>query len=320
MILDDEWPSLALAEWLPTYATLHRWVQIVGKTRLVLAPFENHWWHCALYVSARGLTTSAMPFGGGDVEIEFDFLSDELALRTGGGEHRTLALESKSVAAFYDEYTTMLRSVGVDVQLHPAPNEVVDATPFPDDRAHATYDASAARRWWGALRHAHHALAQFRSGFAGKCSPAHFWWGGFDIACTRFSGNRAPRHPGGVPNCPPFVMDEAYSHECISAGWWPGTLDSPIAEPAFYAYAYPEPPGCSDVRIDPPEARYDSTMREWILPYGAVRASSDPHRLIAAFLESTYAAAASLGKWNVDALRASGRARELERMDGSTRA
>lgn len=301
----EHWPQLLLESWLPTYETLHRWTQIVGKTRLGLAPFENHWWHCTLYVSARGLTTSAMPFSGGNVEIEFDFLGDRLVLRTSTGDTRALVLESKSVAAFYDEYRAMLRGVGVDVSIIPTPNEVLDATPFPDDRVHATYDGDTVRRWWRALSDVNHALEEFRGGFVGKCSPSHFWWGGFDIACTRFSGRRAPPHPGGIPNCPTWVMHEAYSHECISAGWWPGTPDSAVAEAAFYAYAYPEPPGCNMARIDPPMAAYNADMREWILPYEAARASGEPARMVAQFLESTYNAAATLGGWDIAALRSS---------------
>jgi hypothetical protein len=305
MSAQEHWPQLLLESWLPTYETLHRWTQIVGKTRLGLAPFENHWWHCTLYVSARGLTTSAMPFSGGNVEIEFDFLGDRLVLRTSTGDTRALVLESKSVAAFYDEYRAMLRGVGVDVSIIPTPNEVLDATPFPDDRVHATYDGDTVRRWWRALSDVNHALEEFRGGFVGKCSPSHFWWGGFDIACTRFSGRRAPPHPGGIPNCPTWVMHEAYSHECISAGWWPGTPDSAVAEAAFYAYAYPEPPGCNMARIDPPMAAYNADMREWILPYEAARASGEPARMVAQFLESTYNAAATLGGWDIAALRSS---------------
>ena len=302
MSVEETWPTLPLEEWQPTYETLHRWVQIVGKTRLALAPFENHWWHCALYVSARGLTTSAMPYNDSALEIEFDFLSDALEFRMSDGERRSLALKSKSVAEFYEEYQTTLRDLGIDIHICPSPNEVVDGTPFPDDRAHATYDGAAARRCWRVLRHAHRALTLFRSEFVGKCSPAHFWWGGFDIACTRFSGKRAPRYSGAIPNCPSYVMDEAYSHECISAGWWPGTPGSSVAEPAFYAYAYPEPPGCSAAEITPAAGRYDAAMREWILPYEAVRTSTDPYHMVASFLESTYAVAASLGHWDAAAM------------------
>jgi hypothetical protein len=302
------WPALPREEWLPTYTTLHRWTQIVGKTRLGLAPFENHWWHSSLYVTARGLTTSPMPYRDGVVEIEFDFLSDLLLARTSNGETRSLRLENRSVADFYREYRAMLAALGVDVRMTPTPNEVVDATPFADDHAHATYDSESTRRWWRSLVQADRMLKRFRGEFAGKCSPSHFWWGGFDLACTRFSGRPAPPHPGGIPNCPDYVMVEAYSHECISAGWWPGSADMPVTEPAFYAYAYPEPPGCDVAPIGPAAAFYHQQMREWILPYDAVRAATDPEAMIIEFLETTYEAAATRGGWDVEALRSSGSA------------
>jgi len=301
----NDWPALPLDDWQATFATLHRWTQIVGKTRLGLAPFENHWWHCALYVTARGLTTSPMPYRDGVVEIEFDLLSDVLMMRTSGGETRSLRLEDKSVADFYRDYRALLVELGVEVRIVPTPNEVADATPFPTDRGHATYDGAAVRRWWHALTEADRLLKGFRGGFAGKCSPSHFWWGGFDLACTRFSGRRAPPYAGSVPNCPPYVMLEAYSHECISAGWWPGTPGTPVTEPAFYAYAYPEPAGCSAAPIRPTSAFYHPEMREWILPYEAVRSSDDPDRMVSEFLESTYATAAELGGWDTAALRSS---------------
>jgi hypothetical protein len=303
---EDAWPALPLKEWQPTYATLHRWTQIVGKTRLWLAPFENHWWHCALYVTAHGLTTLAMPYRGGVVEVEFDFLSDLLLARTSAGETRRLRLKSKSVADFYREYRAMLAALDVDVRITPTPNEVFDATPFPDDHANATFDGDATRRWWRALMQADRILKRFRGGFAGKCSPSHFWWGGFDLACTRFSGRPAPPHPGGAPNCPNYVMREAYSHECISAGWWPGTAGTPVAEPAFYAYAYPEPPGCNVAPIAPAAAFYHEEMREWILPHDAMRTAANPEAMVMEFLETTYDAAATLGGWDVAALRSSG--------------
>jgi hypothetical protein len=310
------WPSLTLDEWLPTYATLHRWTQIVGKTRLKLAPFENHWWHCTLYVTARGLTTSPMPYRDGVLEIEFDFLAGVLLARTSGADARLLRLEDKSVADFYHEYRALLTSLDVDVRIVPTPNEMPDATPFADDHAHATYDGVAVRRWWGALVQADRLLKQFRGGFAGKCSPSHFWWGAFDLACTRFSGRPAPPHPGGIPNCPNYVMREAYSRECISAGWWPGTAGSPVAEPAFYAYAYPEPLGCNAAPIEPAAAFYHQGMREWILPYDAVRAADDPDAMVLTFLESTYETAATLGAWDVASLRSS---RPIADRDGRVR-
>jgi len=302
-MIRNSWPALPLDEWLPTYETLHRWTQIVGKTRLELAPFENHWWHCALYVTARGLTTSPMPYAGGVLEIEFDFLNSVLEARTSGGATRSLRLENQSVADFYARYRAMLAALDVEVRIAPTPNELPDATPFREDRAHATYDAAAAHRWWLALVQADRLLKRFRGGFTGKCSPSHFWWGSFDLACTRFSGRGAPAYAGSAANCPSYVMVEAYSHECVSAGWWPGTADSPVGEAAFYAYAYPEPAGCNMASIRPATAYYNDAMREWILPYEAVRAAADPDALVTDFLESTYDVAATLGHWDVAALR-----------------
>jgi hypothetical protein len=300
----SEWPSLVLDEWLPTYATLHRWVQIVGKTRLALSPFQNHWWHSTLYVTVRGLSTSPMPIGSdGSLDIEFDFLHDRLLMQTSDGRTQALVLQNKSVAEFYSQYRSALRALDVDVRIYPVPNEIPDATPFADDHEHRTYDGEAARRCWGALTRADRALKEFRGGFAGKSSPSHFWWGAFDLACTRFSGRTAPLHPGGIPNCPAYVMREAYSHECISAGWWPGAAGSAVTSPAFYAYAYPQPPGLDVAPIRPSAARYDLTFGEWILPYDDVRTASDPSAMVAEFLESTYETAAELGKWDVAALR-----------------
>jgi hypothetical protein len=299
----DRWPELPLNEWLPTYRTLHRWTQIVGKTRLTSAPFENHWWNAALYVTPRGLTTSAMPYRGGVFSVDFDFQDDRLIAATSNGETRQLELENKSVADFYREYRGMLETLDIDLHIVAVPNEISDATPFAADDQHATYDGDAVRRWWQALIGADRLLRQFRGAFSGKSSPSHFWWGAFDLACTRFSGRIAPKHPGGVPNCPDWVMTEAYSHECISAGFWPGTAESPVAEAAFYAYAYPEPDGCSMARIRPDAAYYSMEMREWILPYEAVRTSRDPDAMILEFLESTYEAAALLAKWDMKSLQ-----------------
>ena len=296
------WPRLPLAEWQPTYATLHRWTQIVGKTRLRLSPKENHWWHCTLYVTSRGLGTSPMPYGDRTFEIDFDFLDHQLTARTSEGESRAMPLVPRTVAEFYREYRGLLRSLGVDVRIHGAPNEIPDAIPFANDSVHGAYDADAANRCWRALVSADRALKEFRGHFVGKSSPVHFWWGGFDLACTRFSGRRAPPHPGGIPNLPDYVTREGYSHECISAGWWPGS--GPIAEPAFYAYVYPEPPGCADEPVWPVGARYDDAMREWIFPYDAVRSAAEPHAAVMEFLQSTYDAAARLAGWDRHALDA----------------
>ncbi len=301
----ERWPALPLEDWLATYETLRRWTQIVGKTRLGLAPFENHWWHCALYVTARGLTTSPMPTSAGVVDVELDFLDDVVVARASWGQVEMIRLESKSVARFFEEWKALLAALGVEVRIVAKPNEIGDATPFGEDRAHATYDAESVRRWFGVLTHADRALKRFRGRFTGKSSPSHFWWGGFDLACTRFSGRRAPLHAGGIPNCPDYVMHEAYSHECISAGWWPGAPDSPVPYAAFYAYAYPEPDGCSAAPIKPAHAHYHPQMREWLLPYEAVRTADDPETMVLEFLESTYQAAATLGGWDIAALRAS---------------
>ncbi|HEY4219109.1 MAG TPA: DUF5996 family protein [Gemmatimonadaceae bacterium] len=302
-MLADAWPPLDLEQWLPTFQTLHRWMQIVGKVRLNLAPFEDHWWHSALCVTVRGVSTSPMPCERGILELEFDFINDLLVAYTDRGESRTVGLANKSVADFYGECRELLDSLGVQVHMVPWPNELPDATPFADDRDHATYDGDAVRRWWQATIQADRLLKRFRGGFAGKCSPSHLWWGAMDLACTRFSGRRAPAHPGGAPNCPDYVMLESYSHECISAGWWPGTPGSAVAEPAFYAYAYPEPDGCAAARIAPSAAFYSRELREWILPYAAVRTAPDPDRLVMEFLETTYDTAATLGGWDVTGLR-----------------
>jgi uncharacterized protein DUF5996 len=297
------WPRLPLDEWQSTYATLHLWTQIVGKTRLRLSPMQNHWWHCTLYVTSRGLGTSPIPYGDRTFEIEFDFIDHQLVVRTSDGETRTLPLVPRTVADFYAEYLALLRSLGFEVRIHSRPNEIADAIPFAEDRVHAAYDGDAAQRSWRVLSHADRVLKEFRGRFVGKCSPVHFWWGAFDIACTRFSGDRAPLHPGGFPNLPDYVTREAYSHECISAGWWPG--GGPISEPAFYAYAYPEPPGCPDAVVRPAAARYDAMMHEWILPYDAVRDAPHPDAALMEFLQSTYDAAAGLGAWDRAALERS---------------
>src|SRR5712671_4764972 len=250
-----EWPKLTLDEWAPTQTTLHRWTQIVGKTRLALAPMQNHWWQVVLYITDRGLTTSPIPYDARTFDISFDFTSHKLIARTSAGDVRTLPLVARSVADFYDEYMSMLRSLDIEVKLFPVPMEMPDALPFVDDRIHASYDPDAAHRCWQILVNTDRVLKEFRARFIGKSSPSHFWWGGFDIACTRFSGRTAPLFSGSIPNCPEYVMREGYSHECISAGWWPGSVGGPVTEASFYAYSYPEPPGY-DVSPMRPEAAY----------------------------------------------------------------
>ncbi len=292
------WPHLPLSDWADTQTTLHRWTQIVGKTRLALAPMQNHWWQVALYVTARGLGTSPMPYAKGNIELEFDFLDHQLVARTSDGVTKSIALAPRSVADFYEDYLGLLAALGVDAKIWPVPQEMADTVHFAADREHASYDADAAQRCWRILAHADRVLKRFRGPFLGKSSPSHFWWGGFDLACTRFSGRPAPPHPGGIPHLADFVTREAYSHECISAGWWPGNVGSPVAEPAFYAYAYPEPVGCPEAPVRPAAARYLLAMREWILPYEAVRAAPDPDGALLEFLQSTYAAAADRGGWD----------------------
>jgi hypothetical protein len=294
------WPRLPLGEWRETQSTLHRWLQIVGKTRLALAPPVNHWWHVTLYPTARGLTTSPMPSGSRTVEVELDFVDHNLLVRTGEGATRAMALVPRTVADFYREYLALLETLGFRPRLRPIPSEMADTLSFPEDQQHRSYDPEYAARCWKILTQADRVLQEFRGRFLGKCSPVHFFWGGFDLACTRFSGQTAPSHPGGVPNLPDWVTREAYSHEVSSAGWWPG--DARFPEPAFYSYMYPEPAGFPDVRIRPAEAYYHPELREFVLPYEAVRNAQRPDELLLQFLQSTYEAGAELGGWDRRAL------------------
>jgi len=299
---ETAWPRLTLDEWAPTQSTLHRWTQIVGKTRLALAPMQNHWWQVVLYVTDRGLTTSPIPYDGRTFDVNFDFVDHKLVALTSDGDQRSIPLAPRSVADFYREYNAMLRSLDIEVHLYGRPVEIGDATPFAKDNAHASYDADAANRWWRILLNSDRVFRAFRGRFLGKSSPSHFWWGGFDLACTRFSGRRGPEYPGKIPNCPDYVMKEAYSHECISAGWWPGSVDSPVTEPCFYAYSYPEPPGFDVAPVRPEGSYYHKEMREWFLPYEVVRTSPDPDQAILDFLQSTYDAGANLANWDRAAL------------------
>ena len=300
------WPRLTLGEWELTYATLHRWLQIAGKTRLALAPMQNHWWQTTLYITARGLTTSPIPYGDREFEVDFDFIDHLVAVRTSKGETRGIPLEPHSVAEFYTRYMAMLTALEIDVDISPIPSEMADTLPFADDEIHASYDADAANRCWRILALTDRVLKEFRGRFIGKSSPSHFWWGAFDLACTRFSGRAAPKHPGGIPNLPDYVTFEAYSHECISAGWWPGSIGGLITEPSFYAYSYPMPPECADAAVKPEAAYFHPEMREWILPYEAVRAAADPDAMLLDFLQSTYEVAADIGKWDRGALERHG--------------
>jgi Family of unknown function (DUF5996) len=293
------WPNLPpLADWNDTRDTLHRWLQIIGKTRLALSPPINHSWHVALYPTAKGLSTSPMPYLGRLLEVELDFINHDLQIRTSDGAATAMRLVPRTVADFYQEYTSLLDSLGVHVHIWPVPSEMADVLRFTEDREHRSYDSEAANGCWSALAQASRVVQQFRGRFIGKCSPVHLFWGGFDLACTRFSGRRAPTHPGGVPNLPDRVAREAYSHECISGGWWPGTLGGPVAEPAFYAYSYPEPAGFATAAVRPDEAYYNQDLKEFILPYEAVRSAARPDEMLLDFLQTTYEAGADLGGWD----------------------
>ena len=294
------WPELPYAAWKDTYATLHLWTQMVGKIRLVQTPWLNHSWHVVLYVSPRGLTTSAIPYGDRTFQLDFDFLNHVLLASTDDGSHREVGLFPRPVAEFYADLMQSLAELDIQVRIHEMPNELPEPIRFSEDRTHASYDPDYVQRLWRILLQVERVLYAFRTAFIGKCSPVHFFWGSFDLAVTRFPGRRAPLHPGGVPYLPDAVAQEAYSHEVSSAGFWPG--NDVIPYPAFYSYAYPEPPGFARAAIRPAEAFYSEDLSEYILPYEAVRSAADPDQALMDFLTSTYEAAASLGKWDRAAL------------------
>jgi Family of unknown function (DUF5996) len=296
---DAIWPDLTYSAWSETLATLHLWTQIVGKIRLTLTPWLNHSWQTPLYVTAHGLGASPIPIGTEIFDIEFDFVDHRLAVRTSLGAEQSLQLQPQSVADFYRAIVDLIGGMGIAVAIKETPNEVPNPIRFPDDRTHAAYDAGAAHRFWRALIQADRIFKLFRTGFLGKASPVHFFWGSFDLAVTRFSGRPAPMHPGGVPGLPDAVAREAYSHEVSSAGFWPGNEAFPRA--AFYSYAYPEPPGFRD-RQTAPGAAFDPTLGEFILPYGTVAQSPDPDALLLEFLSTTYVAAAEAAGWDRAAL------------------
>ncbi len=293
------WPDLTYAHWRETALTLQLWTQVVGKIRLRLTPWLNHSWQVPLYVTARGLGTSAISFGNEILEIEFDFIDHRLCARTSRGGQRTLALRPQTVADFYRGVVDILSELGVAVAINEMPNELANAIRFSEDRTHASYDAEAAHNFWRALVQVNRVFTHFRSGFIGKASPVHFFWGSFDLAVTRFSGRRAPTHPGGVPGLPDSVAREAYSHEVSSAGFWPGSDAFP--EAAFYSYAYPEPVGFRERRVSR-GAYFNAALGEFILPYASVRAARDPDDLLLDFMTTTYVAAAELGNWDRAAL------------------
>jgi hypothetical protein len=292
----DHWPSLPFEGWKDTYATLHMWTQIIGKIRLTRTPWINHSWHTALYVTSCGLTTSPIPYGSRTFQIDLDFNQHRLCIQTTDGGIKTLPLGPRSVADFYYELFAKLAELGLDIRIYARPNEVTDPIPFDRDTEHAAYDADAVHRFWLALVQADRVFKRFRSGFIGKCSPVHFFWGSFDLAVTRFSGRRAPEHPGGIPHLPDWVTREAYSHEVSSCGFWPGSEQAP--NPVFYSYAYPEPGGFPDATVRPGGAGYNKDLREFIFPYDEVRQAASPDEALLAFLQSSYEAAADLGSWH----------------------
>jgi hypothetical protein len=305
----SQWPELPLAAWSDTYKTLHMWLQIVGKVRLTASPWVNHSWHVTLYVTARGLTTSPIPAGTRTFEIEFDFIDHQLTIQTSDGRSAAFALAPQTVAAFYSRLMSELQKLDVKLRINSNPNEIEDPIRFDQDETHRAYDAEYAHRFWRVLTQADRVFKKFRARYLGKCSPVHLFWGAPDLAVTRFSGRRAPLHPGGIPHMPDWVTRDAYSHEVSSCGFWPG--GGAIAYPAFYSYAYPEPPGFAKAPIKPGSAFYSDDLHEFILPYDTVRQSQSPDDTLLEFLQTTYEAAANLAQWE----RAS-----LERDDTMARA
>jgi hypothetical protein len=298
------WPSLPLEAWSDTCATLHLWTQIVGKVRLTQSPWINHSWHVTLYVTARGLSTSPIPYGTRTFQIDFDFIAHQVLVQSSDGGLASLPLRPQSVAAFYRHLMAEMGGLDLHVDIHQQPNEVADPIRFDQDETHCCYDRDYANRFWRVLVQADRIFKTFRARFIGKCSPVHFFWGAPDLAVTRFSGRRAPRHPGGVPHLPDWVTREAYSHEVSSCGFWAGGGAVPYA--AFYSYAYPEPPEFSRAAVQPAAAFYSAELREFVLPYDAVREADAPDDTLLEFLQTTYEAAANLGHWDRGSLEHSG--------------
>lgn len=298
--LTGSWPELPLPDqWEDTLTAVHMWSQIVGKIRLELSPWINHSWGSTLYITSNGLSTSAIPYGNINFEIRFNFIDHKLEISISNGAERSFTLGSMSVADFYTKTMNLLKELGIDVNIYAKPVEVETAIPFASDTAERDYDSEAVHRFWQALIQINKVFTAFRADFIGKVSPVHFFWGAFDLAVTRFSGRTAPKHPGGVPNCADWVMEEAYSHELSSAGFWAG---NGLGEPAFYSYAYPAPEGFSSAKVKPEAAYYHNDLGEFILPYSAVQSANDPGSVLLDFLQSTYEAAADLGKWDRNAL------------------
>jgi Family of unknown function (DUF5996) len=292
----EDWPVLRYQDWEPTCTALHLWMQVVGKARLAQTPWINHSWHATFYLTARGLTTSTITDGRRTFQIDFDFIADTLRIATSDGGVASLALLPSSVADFYGRFRAALAELGLEIAMHDRPNEMPMAVPFAEDKALRPYDPDAVRRFWRAMLHIERVFVRFRSGFLGKVSPVHLFWGGLDLAVTRFSGRRAPRHPGGAPHTPKAVNVEAYSHEVSSAGFWPGGAGADDA--AFYSYAYPEPEGFRSAKVRPAGAAFDTKLGLFMLPYAVVRSAPDPDAMLLEFLQSTYDAAATLAGWN----------------------
>ena len=292
----SQWPPLPFAEWKDTAETLHMWTQIVGKIRLTLSPWTNHSWHVTLYVTSRGLTTSPIPHGSHSFDIQFDFIDHQLFIDKNDGGRRTIPLKPQSVAEFYGTVMKTLSDLELPVTINTVPNEIEHAIPFDQDEEHRSYDREYANRFWRVLMQSDRVFKEFRSRFCGKCSPVHFFWGSFDLAVTRFSGRPAPPHPGGVPHLPDAITREAYSQEVSSLGFWPG--NAAIPTPVFYSYAYPEPPGFSEAKVQPDAAFYEPKLREFILPYDAVRNTEKPDQILLDFAQSAYDTASQLGKWD----------------------
>jgi len=293
------WPALPFSEWKDTAKTLHMWTQIVGKVRLALSPWTNHSWHVTLYLTARGLTTSPIYFDSRPLEIDFDFVDHVLRIQAAGKEE-IIPLKPKSVAAFYREVMAALHKAEIPIEINTTPNEVDPAIPFEQNETDSAYDPEYANRFWRVLLQTDRVFKEFRSEFCGKCSPVHFFWGSFDLAVTRFSGRRAPQHPGGVPHLPDAVTREAYSHEVSSLGFWPGNEAMP--DPILYSYAYPEPRGFSEAKVQPSFATYNPRLKEFVLPYEQMRQAESPDTALLQFARSTYGAASTLGDWDRAAL------------------
>jgi len=290
------WPEIHFERLKDTLATVHLWIQIIGKIRLKKMPWLNHSWHVSLYISSRGFTTGSIPYERGIFQLDMDFVSHELVITTSEGKKESLKLLARSVANFHQELFKKLQQMGIEVEIHGKPNELEQAVPFSQDEQHRSYDAAEMNNLWQVLLKIDIVLNRFRAGFVGKNSPVHLFWGAFDLAVTRFSGRQAPKHPGGAPNMPDEIMQEAYSHEVSSCGFWPGSAQSPV--PIFYAYCYPTPASFAGQPVEPSAAYYSEEMGEFILPYQAVQESADPQATLMQFLNSTYQAAAVTGDWD----------------------